>query len=269
MPLTVINSATIGGTVAAGLSGPGRFRYGGVRDFLIGASFLSGDGHEIHSGGKVVKNAAGFDIPKLMVGSLGRLGILTRLTFKVFPKPIATQTLTLIASDTPDAIQKMAFAASQRWELDAIDYRPATQTIFFRLAGPPEVNEAIANDIASKFGGETKPLSDADTFWNRITDLDFGPIVAKVPITASTLPLLSDFYDAMHVSAAVNVAWIGLSSEDEVKRLDAALQKLSMAGLVVTGSIGRSPMIGSIPKTKTMDRLQAAMDPAGKFVLIK
>ena len=66
--------STLGGTVAAGLSGPGRYRYGGVRDFLIGASFIDGDGRELRGGGKVVKNAAGFDFPKLLTGSLGELG---------------------------------------------------------------------------------------------------------------------------------------------------------------------------------------------------
>ncbi|MCB0114754.1 MAG: FAD-binding protein, partial [Caldilineaceae bacterium] len=62
------DGATLGGTVAAGLSGPGRLRYGGVRDFLIGVRFVDGRGEEVRGGGNVVKNAAGFDFPKLMVG---------------------------------------------------------------------------------------------------------------------------------------------------------------------------------------------------------
>ena len=79
--------ATLGGTVAAATSGPGRLRFGGVRDFLLGVRFVTGDGRVVFGGGKVVKNAAGFDLPKLMVGGLGRFGVLTELTFKVFPKP--------------------------------------------------------------------------------------------------------------------------------------------------------------------------------------
>lgn len=265
-PPLVRSGATIGGTVAAGLSGPGRFRFGGVRDFIIGASFQSGDGHEIHSGGKVVKNAAGFDLPKMMVGSLGRLGILTRLTFRVFPKPNATTTLTLRCKDLTDAIARIAAAAGHRWELDAIDYRPSTQTIQLRIAGPAKVNEAIAADIASRWPGEVQPDDDAASFWDSVTDLNFGPIVAKVPVTASNLHQLQDFAATTHISAAANVAWIGIDEDDGVKRLDNLLDQHTMNGLLVTGVVNRSPRIGSRKDTQTFKNLQRAINPAGKFL---
>ena len=73
--------ATIGGTVACGLNGPGRYHYGGVRDFLIGAKFVDGEGRLVRGGGKVVKNAAGFYLHHLLLGSLGRLGVFVELTF--------------------------------------------------------------------------------------------------------------------------------------------------------------------------------------------
>ena len=76
-----------------GLSGPRRWRFGGLRDFILGIRFVDGRGRLVRGGGKVVKNAAGFDLPKLFVGSLGRLGILTEVTFKVFPEPPAFATL--------------------------------------------------------------------------------------------------------------------------------------------------------------------------------
>jgi glycolate oxidase FAD binding subunit len=72
--------ATLGGTLGAGLSGPGRQRYGGVRDFILGIRFVTGAGELVRGGGKVVKNAAGFDFPKLFVGSLGRLGPVVEAT---------------------------------------------------------------------------------------------------------------------------------------------------------------------------------------------
>ena len=85
--------ATLGGVVAAGTSGPGRHRHGGVRDFIIGARFVDGTGALVGGGGRVVKNAAGFDLPQLMVGSMGRLGVLVEVAFKVFPAPPAWGTL--------------------------------------------------------------------------------------------------------------------------------------------------------------------------------
>ncbi|MEM7385473.1 MAG: FAD-binding protein, partial [Verrucomicrobiota bacterium] len=85
-------SATLGGTLAAGANGPGSFRFGGLRDFILGIRFVDGRGDLITGGGTVVKNAAGFDLPKFFAGSLGRFGILTELTFKVFPSPGETLT---------------------------------------------------------------------------------------------------------------------------------------------------------------------------------
>jgi glycolate oxidase FAD binding subunit len=84
------HAATIGGIVAANSNGFGRARYGGVRDLLIGTTAVLGDGTIARSGGRVVKNVAGYDLNKLFVGSLGTLGILVECTFKVLPRPPVT-----------------------------------------------------------------------------------------------------------------------------------------------------------------------------------
>jgi glycolate oxidase FAD binding subunit len=84
------DEATIGGVVAANSTGFWRARYGGVRDLLIGTTAVLGDGTIAHSGGRVVKNVAGYDLNKLFVGSLGTLGILLECTFKVLPRPAAS-----------------------------------------------------------------------------------------------------------------------------------------------------------------------------------
>jgi glycolate oxidase FAD binding subunit len=83
-------AATIGGIVAANSTGFWRARYGGVRDLLIGTTAVLGDGTIAHSGGRVVKNVAGYDLNKLFVGSLGTLGVLVECTFKVLPQPAAS-----------------------------------------------------------------------------------------------------------------------------------------------------------------------------------
>ncbi|TWU60423.1 putative FAD-linked oxidoreductase [Rubripirellula tenax] len=258
-PMLVDAGATLGGTVASGLSGPGRFRFGGVRDFIIGCVFVSGDGKVIRSGGKVVKNAAGFDIPKLMVGSLGRLGVMTELTFKVFPKPLSTLTLSVACESYTQLIDRIQQAASSRWELDAIDARPNELKVLLRIAGPQEANQAIASEITSRWTGDVSELESCEAFWHSVTELTFAPHrshVVKVP-TASTVFSSLDH----HVSAAGNVTWI---ATDDVTDLDAKLTKLGVPGLVVRGEWSAS-IVGKIHTSHMSRNIKTAMEPHGRF----
>jgi FAD/FMN-containing dehydrogenase len=93
VPLLVpyYSQATIGGTIAVGLDSPLRNAYGTPRDFLLGAEFIDGNGAQIKSGGRVVKNVTGYDLHKLLIGSCGTLAVITRLNFRTFPIPDATQ----------------------------------------------------------------------------------------------------------------------------------------------------------------------------------
>src|SRR3954452_8884954 len=115
-PMLVDAGATLGGTVAAGMSGPGRFRFGGLRDFILGVRFVDGNGRLLRMGGKVVKNAAGFDLPKFFVGSLGRFGGLAEITFKVFPRPSSSLTCRIDATTPPQLTALLIEAANSRFE---------------------------------------------------------------------------------------------------------------------------------------------------------
>ena len=84
--------ATVGGMLATGLYGPHRHGYGGLRDYCIGVRFVTGDGRKAKGGGRVVKNVAGYDMMKLLIGSWGTLGIITSASFKLFPAPRQTRT---------------------------------------------------------------------------------------------------------------------------------------------------------------------------------
>lgn len=86
-------SATVGGIVAAGASGPLRTRFGTARDMVLGARFVTADGVVGHSGGKVVKNVAGYDVAKLLIGSLGTLGVVTEVALRLHPVPHAVRTV--------------------------------------------------------------------------------------------------------------------------------------------------------------------------------
>jgi glycolate oxidase FAD binding subunit len=95
-------AATIGGVVATAASGPLRTRFGTARDLVIGASFVLSDGTVGRSGGKVVKNVAGFDVAKLLVGSLGTLAVITEVAFRLHPLPEASRTVVLEARSVSD-----------------------------------------------------------------------------------------------------------------------------------------------------------------------
>src|SRR3954467_6679911 len=153
-PMLVEAGATLGGTVAAGLSGPGRFRYGGLRDFILGVRFVDGMGRLLRLGGKVVKNAAGFDVPKFLVGSLGRFGFITEATFKVFPRPASQLTLRLEPADMPAAVHITMAASRARWELDALDLLPGELAMALRLAGPASAISELAKEILARWPGK-------------------------------------------------------------------------------------------------------------------
>jgi len=100
---------TLGGIIAAGLSGPRRMQAGAARDFVLGATLLAADGELLRFGGQVMKNVAGFDVSRLLCGSLGIFGIITELSLKVLPKPHTEETLRLEMSS------REAIDAFNRW----------------------------------------------------------------------------------------------------------------------------------------------------------
>lgn len=97
--------ATIGGMLATGMTGPLRHGYGGLRDYCIGVRFVTGDGRKGKGGGRVVKNVAGFDLMKLLIGSRGTLAIITGASFKLFPAPRQTKTFVAEFAESAEAIQ--------------------------------------------------------------------------------------------------------------------------------------------------------------------
>ena len=124
--------ATIGGTVAAGLSGPRRAYAGAVRDFVLGARIVNGKGEDLAFGGRVIKNVAGYDVSRLMAGALGTLGVLTEISFKVLPQPAAETTL-VFEMDEASAIAQANRWAGQPLPLSATAWEAGTLRV--RLSG--------------------------------------------------------------------------------------------------------------------------------------
>lgn len=190
-PMLAEAGATLGGTVAAGLSGPGRWRFGGLRDFILGVRFVDGGGRLLRLGGKVVKNAAGFDLPKFFVGSAGCFGALAELSFKVFPRPAATRTLRLEAKDAADQARILTAAAGTRWELDALDAALDEPAVYARLAGPPTALEPLAAEVLGRFPGRGLTADEAAVRWRSVAEFAWaqpGGALAKFALTPLQVP---------------------------------------------------------------------------------
>ena len=173
-PPLVHAGATLGGTVAADCSGPGRFRFGGVRDFVLGVRFVDGSGRLLRVGGKVVKNAAGFDVPKFLVGSMGRFGVLAEITLKVLPHPESTLTIRLPTKCANEATACLARLGSSQLEPDALDILPGSNEVLVRLAGPSSALPALAKRVLAQFPGTVLELPEAEALSARLKEMRCG-----------------------------------------------------------------------------------------------
>jgi glycolate oxidase FAD binding subunit len=116
--------STLGGTVASGWSGPRRIKAGAVRDHVLGALAVGGDGQIFKSGGRVVKNVTGFDLPKLLTGSHGTLAVMTDITIKVLPAPEATRTLVVLGLEDVAAVRLLCDVLGSPYEVAGAAHLP-------------------------------------------------------------------------------------------------------------------------------------------------
>lgn len=161
--------ATIGGIVGANVAGPRRVSHGAARDHVLGARAVSGLGEVFVCGGKVVKNVSGFDLPKLLTGSLGTLAVLSEVTVKVTPRPEETRTLAIAGLGPGDAVKAMNAALSSPWEVSgAAHWRDTT---LVRIEGPSRSVAARAEALTpllAPFG----PVTEQDSaIWAVIRDV--------------------------------------------------------------------------------------------------
>lgn len=153
--------ATLGGCVAAGLSGPRRQQAGAVRDFVLGAQLVDGRGQLLRFGGQVMKNVAGYDVSRLLAGSLGTLGLIAELTLKVLPRPSAELSL-LFEMDEAVALARLNQWGGQPLPISASFWEGGRLAL--RLSGARAAVEAARRAL----GGESLPQ--ADLFWHRVRE---------------------------------------------------------------------------------------------------
>ncbi len=173
--------ATIGGMVAAGLSGPCRPYAGSVRDAVLGVRMLNGQGEVLQFGGQVMKNVAGYDLSRLMVGALGVLGVLLEVSLKVMPQPPGRITL------VREQDQASALALMQRWAGQALPIAGSAWLngqLYVRVAG----SEEALSETQSILGGTAMAATDADAFWTAVREQQLACFAAEHALWRLSVP---------------------------------------------------------------------------------
>ena len=272
-PLFTDQGATIGGTVASNMSGPGRYRYGGIRDFIIGVQYVDGHGNLIRSGGKVVKNAAGFDLSKLMVGSFGSYGALIECSFKVFPKPKVYTTLQVAFDSLEEALDRLVEVTKLPLDISAVELIPQhdRNLLVIRLGGSAENMNARIERLAIVLGGgEIYEADEEAHIWDDFGEFNWvlnSDVLVKIPLTPKlVLELdkgLSDPFVRRQYSVGCNVAWV--SWQKPIDDFDSHLTKLGLSGLVITGQVD-NPRLGVKRHNSFSVKVKEALDPLNKWV---
>lgn len=271
---------TVGGLVAANLWGPLRSSQGSVRDLMLGVRVVDGRGIVIRGGGRVVKNVAGYDLPKLHVGAFGQLGIVTEVVFRVRPKPPVEDALVVPCREAAEAIE-LALALHDRIESGWLVARvttgqqPDVAVGFLGLAD--EVRDARARvlDFAPAARRPPRPapgfreeLSDFATQWAcpvlRVSVLpsDLGDVVTRLDPSASAVVHVATGVVKVALPAKVPLA-------AELARLRALALRLGGTVVVERSPVGLESAVdvwGELgPGIGLMRRVKDALDPAGRL----
>jgi glycolate oxidase FAD binding subunit len=261
--------ATVGGMVAAGLSGPARASVGSVRDYVLGLQMVNGRGEAMVFGGQVMKNVAGYDVSRLMAGAMGTLGLITEVSLKVLAVPPAEATLRF-RLEQGEALRRLNAWGGQPLPLNASCWleEQGAGTLYLRLRGAHAAVESASRSL----GGERLENAGAATQWQALREQRmawFADAQARdlwrvsVPQTAPVLelpePPLVEWHGAQR--------WVHASSQDGPRVREAALRAGGHATLFRTArpdATGR--MTPLAPALATLhERLKKQFDPAGIF----
>ena len=207
--------ATVGGVVATADTGPLRARYGSPRDLVVGMRVALSDGTLAKSGGKVIKNVAGYDIAKLFTGSFGTLGAIAELSVRLHPLPPETATATGASADPDELARGAAALAQSALEQHGLDLRwvSGRGTVLARFAGAsPRPQAEAAEALLRRAGLSTEIVDDDDSLWDEQRAAQRGPLVVKVSGLPTRLPDLlrtADELGALVVGrAALGLSWL-------------------------------------------------------------
>ncbi len=272
--------ATVGGMVAAGLSGPARVAAGPVRDHVLGVQMLNGLGQPLRFGGQVMKNVAGYDVSRVLAGSLGTLGVITEVSLKVLPRPFAQATLRF-ASTQAHALHQLNRWAGRPLPINASCWHAesgrrsagsAQGLLHIRLRGAQAAVEAASQELA----GERLDPALAQDFWQSVREqsADFFTCTSdaclwrlSVPDTAAELPL--DGLDTV-VEWGGALRWVQAPPACAQAIRDAAQAVGGQALLFRRAGDAGTPWPAFLhPMAQPLQRIERALrqqfDPAGVF----
>jgi glycolate oxidase FAD binding subunit len=248
-------ATTIGGVVASGLSGPRRPYAGSVRDFVLGTRIINGKGEDLSFGGRVIKNVAGYDVSRLMTGALGTLGVITEISFKVLPRPVAEMTLAY-EMDESAAIEQANVWAGQPLPLSATAWQAGRLRV--RLSGAATAVAAAK----AKMGGDEVEGAD---YWRDLREHRlpfFSPgTLWRVSVPQTTEPIMPEH--AQLVEWGGGMRWI--AGEVDPLGLRSTVERAGGHATLFRGGDKSIGVFHPLKPTllKIHRRLKDAFDPAG------
>ncbi len=253
-------TSTVGGMVAAGLSGPGRQFSGSLRDFVLGADLMDAQGQILHFGGQVMKNVAGYDVSRLLTGSLGTLGLILQVSLKVLPQPFASSTR-VFEVDEANAISLLNEWGGQPLPVSASAWVNGALTI--RLSGA----QAAVDAAQKKLGGTA--LTNGDDFWRDVREQSHGFFAdTTAPLWRLSLPSVAQ---PLPLAGTQLIEWGGAQ---RWYRGDASAESIRAAAVAAGGHAslyrGGDKSVGVFhplaPAVAKIHRnLKASFDPSGIF----
>jgi glycolate oxidase FAD binding subunit len=229
-PLGPGDAATVGGVLSTRDSGPNRHRYGGPRDLVLGVTVVLSDGTVARAGGKVIKNVAGYDLPKLYTGAFGTLGLLAVVTVRLHPVPAGTATLVAESDDARALARAASHLAHSVLEMDCLDLRweDGRGAVLARFAGAaaPKAARAAA-PVLAQAGLEGGVEDDDAGTWERQRGLQRSADGAVVKVSGLQ-SRLGDVLEAARraggsvvARAAHGLAWVRLAPREPEKLVEA------------------------------------------------
>jgi glycolate oxidase FAD binding subunit len=261
-------NGTVGGMVAAGLAGPARASVGPLRDFVLGVSILNGLGETLTFGGQVMKNVAGYDVSRLIAGSMGILGVICEVSLKVMPA-FAASTTRCFDSDQASALKQLNRWAGEPFPVSASSWHQGR--LFVRFAGA----QAAVDSVRQRVGGAEVEARSASEWWTVIRDqrheffnfadgeLDRGECLWRLSVRDTSAPI--------SLPGTQFIEWGGaqrwLRSAAPAKHIRSAASSAGGHATLVRGADKSAGVFTALaqPLMAIHRRLKHSFDPAGIF----